>query len=290
MKKRMRRNLTIISAVVVVIVLIISGWVIYQNSLNNRIIDVIIEVEKFNYSVNDTITFTLTLEDTSIPFSIEELAEGAGFCICRIPDDVNPYQIINNYTYLDSLCTYPIKKLGISDYSERDETFTLTWNGTYCMNYNRLAADAVGDVYYLAPSGYYTMFRSSLQSSSNDNKLRFNLDVKSVFYLSGLTPSLSLEYLNETSYVDFQLSVDSESYQNDTLIRVQIALYETNDTIEELVFYNQTNVNWNGSFSVNYKKVVTFNEGDWIRAYVIVTTPQGQYSIYWAEYHEVYNE
>jgi len=291
MNKRAKKNLTIISIIIIVIILIFSAYTIYQNSLNNRIIDVTIEVDKSSYSVNETITFTLTLEDTSARFSIDELADGAGFCIVRIPDDIDPNQIVSNRTYLQSLCTYPVERIGISGYSEDDKTYIITWNCTYDLEYNLLTGAEGDDVYYLAPSGYYVMFRSNLQSWTNDNQLRFNLNENSVFYLDGLTPTLSCEYDNQSSSLDIQLLVEGGSYENGTALSVQTALYRIDkSSMNQMVFYDQVNVSWNGSFSLNYTSSVSFSEGEWLRVYVTITTPQGRYSSYWADYQEESDE
>lgn len=282
MNKRAKRNLTIIGSIIIAIVLMTSAYILYLGSLNNRMIDVTIEVDKAIYSINESVTFTLTLEDKNIPFSIPEISEYAGMNVCRIPDDVDPYSILNNRTYLSLLSDYSTIGLGFYDYSDEDETFTLTWNCTF-KDYNSLTGNSSRGAYYLAPSGYYVMFRDPLHSSDdNDNQLRFNLNENSVFYLEGLTPSIVCDYDNTSSCLDLELSINSESFENGSMFDVHMAVYETNGSDEDITFNDQFNMSWNGQFSKNYSIPTSLNQqGDWIHVYVIINTSQGAYSLSW---------
>lgn len=287
MKKNRSKFLLVISSIVIVLIFIISGYIIYLGSLDDSYIDVTITVDKSNYSINENIYFTLTLEDSSKPFRIKELSEGGGLCICRIPDNINPSQLLNNRSLLKTISNSPVERLALSNYSNDNHTLIITWNGTYCTNNNRLNNYLNGDVYFLAPSGYYIMFRSDLSSTTNDNILRFNVNENSLFYLDGLTPSVTCDYNNITSSLNINLSVYGNSINNGTSLNIQLALYETNGSNEEMTYYDQRNVSWNGTIIKTYNSIVSFGEGDWMRLYVIIAIPQGLYSIYWAEYHEV---
>lgn len=286
MRREGTRKLLLIVSIFIIIVLIVSSYIIYIGSLNNQIINVTIEVDKSNYDINENVTFTLTNKDTSIPFSIEELAEGGGLCICRIPDSISPYQLLQNRSLLNSLTSSPVDRIGLSNYSNDDKILKLIWNGTYFSDNNRLS-DRPNGSYYLAPSGYYIMYRSDISSSTNDNVIRFNVNERSIFYIGGLTPFLSCDYLNESSALNIHLSIESNSYINGTPLDVHLAQYLENDSQEEKMVDEQWTVIWHQSYTHTIAADVTFDEGTWIRIFVIISIPQGEYSIYWADFHEV---
>jgi hypothetical protein len=274
-----RRMKTLLIFFFILSIVIICAYLIHLDSLKNRIIDVRIEVERSSYSPNDIVNFTLIIEDRSIPFRIDELAEGAGLCVCRVPDGVDPYQILDNRTYLYWLSVSNVEsRIGLSDYSNDNTSLTLSWNCTR-RDVNSLMGDGSSDFYFNSPSGYYLIYRPNLPTSSNDNQLRFRLTEDSVFHLDGLNHSFDWSYDADSESLDCQLSIGNTPSEDGTEIELKMGLYANDGSGEELILYDQRNLTLEGHMLLNYSKSIYLDPGTSIYVRILILTPDGYYSM-----------
>jgi hypothetical protein len=261
----MKKTLSLFIIFLILIGTIVASIVINDQSKNGQIIPVTIIIDNPNPLINESVHFRLTTEN-DYPFHINELAAGAGICICRIPDNVDPYTIGQNISYLENLSMNGVHgSVGLKDYSDKNKTISLEWNCTI-LQYNPLLNNETSS-YTRAPAGYYIIYRSDLNSYSNDNLLKFRVSNNSIFHLSGVTPNINFTYesSNETMNVKIHFESSSELINQKMLFNVGIYIQKDNDSMLQISHYEYNNTfsssdvtmeKWVSNLSINNNETV----------------------------------
>ncbi|MFA5300603.1 MAG: hypothetical protein WC389_20645, partial [Lutibacter sp.] len=94
-----------------------------------------------------------------------------------------------------------------------------------------------------APAGYYIIYRSDLNSYSNDNLLKFQVSNNSIFHLSGVTPNINFTYepSNETMNIKIHVESSIELINQKMLFNIGIYIQQDNNSILQICHYEYNN-------------------------------------------------
>jgi hypothetical protein len=190
---------------------------VYGSVQQSRIAYIAVRTDKDVYTSAEDVTFKLMPLTEGIQFTLSGWMDPNynGVHVIRIPDDVDPAEVVTNTSLLDRFRSWDrgYANLPIETFNSTGEPLEMSWNGTI-----RVANELVNDletepsnIYYKwanATSGYYLLYPRLQWSYGHVTK--FLLDDSAVFYYDSLDVNIST--VHDISTVDgdysFSMSLD----------------------------------------------------------------------------------
>ena len=237
-----KKYLVVLVALMLVMTAVVASFVV-SSVQGTRIAYVAISADKESYSMGEDVTFKLRPLTQGIDFTIggesgdpyRGTYYGEMVTIVRIPDDVDPYSLIDRSGGLNDISMWKSHSpnrasIPIPLFSSSGESLDMSWNGTL-RAYDKTGSYIWGE----ATAGYYLLYP---EYYSYGRTVKFFLDHSSIFYYDGLdvdyeittegqettiTMSLTLpDYTSPTegrlsAYVPYDGMQISSPYHNQTL-------------------------------------------------------------------------
>jgi hypothetical protein len=190
---RLKRQYVALMVVAMLVVTALLASMMSQYAQGGRIAYVSVRMDKDTYSEGEKVTFKFVPLTQGVYFNTTGISpyDGNGYVhIIRIPDGVDPDQIIQDRKMLDKVQSWDDRDMAVS-YAYFDSTEgvkSLEWNATM-MNYQYLNApyNAYTVTYAKALAGYYLVYPQF--ESLAGHTVRFQLDRSAIFYLDTLKMS-----------------------------------------------------------------------------------------------------
>ncbi|HEY3419000.1 MAG TPA: hypothetical protein VGK23_00415 [Methanomassiliicoccales archaeon] len=215
---RLKRQYIAWVVVVMLIVTALLASMMSQYAQGGRIAYVSVKTDKTTYSEGENISFKFIPLTDGVYFStsgidyINSMFNGqklGSVHIVRIPDSIDPDQIIRDRNMLNKIQSWDNRDMTVSfDYfNSTDGTKSLEWNATVM----RSAFTYVGNfqmshyAYTKAMAGYYLIYPQF--TSLEGHSVKFQLDKNAIFYLDTLKMS-SVPGLNE-SMISYNMTLSA---------------------------------------------------------------------------------
>ena len=241
--KLKKKYLAALVALLLVMTAVVSS-IIVSSVQGSRIAYVAVSADKESYSLGENVTFKLRPLSQGVDFTI---GGGAGdpnygsyfgevVSIVRIPDDMDPYSIIDDPDVLNDMYSWRNHNsvnLPIPQFSSSGESLSMSWNGTvwaYDSNY-------AGHVWGQATAGYYLLYPGNNYYYSYDRTVKFFLDHSSIFYYGGLDVDYNFTTEGQRTNLIMNLTLPSSSSPVEGYLS---AFMPTGGPVNASSFFNQT--------------------------------------------------
>ncbi len=167
---------------IVTLILVFGGVGVYVNyvlSEVKHIVPIYLYVDKKEYWPNETVAIHAKLGTTEYPFRIDCVAPACGIRIYRIPENISPEEVVNNWSMINRW-SYEGTGVVSFDIDNSKKYYTFYWNQTVQYDYH----------YFKALSGYYAVYIPIYLQPDSRNDVRLIYSSSCIFYLHGLSTKI----------------------------------------------------------------------------------------------------
>ncbi len=241
-----------------------------------------VSVDKKHYTMDEDVRITIRTNTTDVPFSVPSNPNiPTTIGILRIPDEIDPEEVYTSTERIWELQNSPAPKghVEYGGFTNENPTMTLTWNKTVTA-YNPLSdrPEENDRTRFMAPSGFYIAYPTTMNYHEPSCKLTFSLNSSSIFYLDGMNMEVTGAIDDVSSTCRLNISISMNISDSSEAADCRLTSVFLPDLRYEAVYHNE-------SFSIGHDYtqasfVWTFGYETNARGiyYIILSTPFGQYN------------
>lgn len=208
---RLKKKYLAIIVVVMIVGVALLASLVYSSVQGSRIAYIAVRTDKDVYTSDENVTFRLVPLTDGIEFTMGGQNDPRyGMHVVRIPDDVDPAEILTDPLLLDRIYSWERKSiiLPIETFNSADGPLEMSWNGTIQIYNDELVDDPeVGwsqkqYQWVSATSGHYLLYPRLQWYAGHVTKCM--LDESSIFYYESLNVNISAVH----SPGSFSMSMD----------------------------------------------------------------------------------
>jgi hypothetical protein len=203
-----RKFLAVIICAIFLITIVLASFVVNATK-ESKVAYVSAKADKPSYSFGEDVTFQLYSLTPDVEFVGTGLASidfynygNEGVHIVRIPDDVDPNEVLVNESLFSRVPSWdqygPV--VSFSTFSSTDGPLKLSWNGTYPVDrYSPTPG------YVVASAGYYMIY--PVLDWISGHSVMFMLDRNAIFHLDSLNITMEPSYDQDTNKLTLSVEV-----------------------------------------------------------------------------------
>lgn len=208
---RLKKKYLAVIVVAMILGVALLASLVYGSVQDSRIAYIAVRADKDVYTSGENVTFKLVSLTDGIEFTMDGRNDlRNGMHVVRIPDSVDPTEILNDPFLLDRMYSWERRSiiLPIETFNSADGPLEMSWNGSIQVYNDELIDDPEVGWYQKqhqwvsATSGYYLLYPRLEWSAGHVTKCM--LDESSMFYYDSLNVNISAAF----STGSFSMSMD----------------------------------------------------------------------------------